>query len=503
LLIGPVVAGTINDWVPAPGSVVCWHPSSAARAKAREAPISAVPASYIQARLIRGFSEQASRGLDYSRLLIATCDVAGQCDIRAVTYVINAHLRRHDTYRSWFEYKDAEHIVRHTIADAADIEFVPVEHGEMTTAELRDHILATPNPLQWDCFRFGVIQGANHFTFYISIDHLHVDGQFVGVILMEFQMMYAALVGGAAPIQLPEAGSYDDYCVREHRYTSALTLDSPQVRAWIEFAENNDGTLPYFPLPLGDLSVPCSGDLLTVTLMDEQQTQRFESACIAGGARFSGGVFACAALVEHELTGAETFHVITPTDTRRTPTESMTTGWFTGLVPITFPVTAASFGDTARAAQASFDSRTNLAHVPFDRVVELAPPELGLRRPQPGNLVLSYLDASVAPLSAVARSQLGGLNFRGYHEGRVSHQVSVWVNRFEKETTVTVLFPNNPVARESVARYLAAMKSVYVRVADGRHSGTFAQRRPGLIRIQVNNGASLSEVKNLPEGCGT
>ena len=181
----------------------------------------------------------------------------------------------------------------------------------------------------------------------------------------------------------------------------------------------------------------------------------------------------------------------------------MTTGWFTGLVPITVPVTAASFGDTARAAQASFDSRTNLAHVPFDRVVELAPPELGLRRPQPGNLVLSYLDASVAPLSAVARSQLGGLNFRGYHEGRVSHQVSVWVNRFEKETTVTVLFPNNPVARESVARYLAAMKSMYVRVADDRHSGTFAQRRPGLIRIQVNNGALLSEVKNLPEGCGT
>jgi len=502
LYIGPVEVATIDDWVPGAGSVVCWHASSKALAKARQAPISAVPASYQQAQHLRRYCEHAARGLDLSRLGIFTWDIAGRCDIRAMTYVINAHLRRHDTYRSWFEYKDAEQIVRYTIADPADIQLVPVEHGQMTTAEFRDHISA-PHPLQWDCFRFGVIQGADHFTFYASIEHLHADPMLMGVAFVEIHMMYTALVGGAAPIQLPQAGSYDDYCVRQHRYTSALTLDSPQVRAWIEFAENNDGTLPYFPLPLGDLSVPCSGDLLTVTLMDEQQTQRFESACIAGGARFSGGVFACAALVEHELTGAETFHVITPTDTRRTPTESMTTGWFTGLVPITVPVTAASFGDTARAAQASFDSRTNLAHVPFDRVVELAPPELGLRRPQPGNLVLSYLDASVAPLSAVARSQLGGLNFRGYHEGRVSHQVSVWVNRFEKETTVTVLFPNNPVARESVARYLAAMKSMYVRVADDRHSGTFAQRRPGLIRIQVNNGALLSEVKNLPEGCGT
>ena len=31
-----------------------------------------------------------------------------------------------------------------------------------------------------------------------------------------------------------------------------------------------------------------------------------------------------------------------------------------------------------------------------------------------------------------------------------------------------VLFPNNPVAHESVIRYLEAMKSVFVRVADGR-----------------------------------
>ena len=59
-------------------------------------------------------------------------------------------------------------------------------------------------------------------------------------------------------------------------------------------------------------SVPCASDLMSVRLMDEQQTARFESACIAAGARFSGGVFACAALAEHELTGAETYYGITP-----------------------------------------------------------------------------------------------------------------------------------------------------------------------------------------------
>ena len=405
-----------------------------------------------------------------SRQLIFTWEVAGRCDVRAMNYALNEHLRRHDTYRSWFEYKDAEHIVRHRIADPADIELVPFEHGTVTSAELRDHISA-PHPLQWDCFLFGVIQSADHFTFYASIGHLRVDLMIVGVLFAEIHMMYSALVRGGVPARLPEVGSYDDYCAQQRRDTSALTLDSPSIRAWIEFAENSGGTLPRFPLPLGNLSVPCAGDLLNVTLMDEQQTRRFDSACVTAGARFSGGVFGCAALTEHELTGAETISILTTTDTRRTPTELATTGWFTGLVPITVPVAATSFGDTARAAQTSFDSGTDLANVPFDRVLELAPPEWMLRRPRPGNFVMSFLDASIAPLSAVTSSEL---DFRIYDDGRVSHQVSMWVCKFRNETRVTVLFPNNPVARESVTRYVAAMKSVYARVADGRRRAAFA-----------------------------
>ena len=121
---------------------------------------------------------------------------------------------------------------------------------------------------------------------------------------MEFQMMYAALVSGAPPLQLPDAGSYDDYCARQREFTSALTLDSPEVRAWIEFAENNGGGFPDFPLPLGDRSQLDGGDLQSVTLMDAEQTQRFETACVDAGARFIGGLLASIALAVHELTGA-------------------------------------------------------------------------------------------------------------------------------------------------------------------------------------------------------
>ncbi|HEX2284513.1 MAG TPA: condensation domain-containing protein [Mycobacterium sp.] len=458
----------IHDWVDAPGELISWNPSPATLAKAKDAPVSEVPASYQQAQHLRAYRDHAARGRQMARLTIPAWNIAGRCDIRAMTYVINAYLRRHDTYRSRFEFADGDRVVRRTIRNPRDIKFVATEYGQKTSAQWREHILATPSPLQWDCFRFGVIQRADHFTFYMSIDHLHVDAMFMGLAFVEIHMMYAALIGGGAPIPLPEAGSYDDYCVRQRRFTSTLTVDSPQVRKWIRFARHNDGTLPKFPLPLGDPSVPCEGDLLTVQLMDEEQSHRFEAACTSAGARFIGGVFAAAALAEHALTGTDTYCVITPTSTRSTHAEMMTTGWFTGTVPITVPVAQASFGHMARAAQASFDSGVELAHVPFDRVLELAGRERGLREPEPGVPMISYLDASLAPLSPAVIAEWNALNGKIYSEMGAAHQVGMWINRFGDGTSVTVAFPNNPIARESVTHYIDAMKAVFVAVAERR-----------------------------------
>ncbi|GFG76029.1 condensation domain-containing protein [Mycobacterium botniense] len=478
---GAVKVGTLYDWVPGPGSVVTWHPSAASLAKAREAPTSPVPASYMQAQHLRGFCEFAAQGLDYSRLVMGSWDIPGRCDIRAMTYVINSHLRRHDTYRSWFDYHDMDHIVRHTLASPADIEFVPTQHGEMTPAEWQHYLLSIPDPLHWECFSFGVIQRPDHFTFCVIVDHLHTDPMLMALLYMELYVTYNALVAGAAPVALPPAGSYDEYCVRQRQYTSTLSLDSPPVRKWIEFAENNGGTLPDFPLPLGDPTIPCGGDIVTEQLMDKQQTARFESACVEAGARFSGGLFACVALAQYRLTGAETYYGLTPFDKRSTPAEFLTAGWFTGVIPFTIPVDPTSFGETARAAQASFDSNTELANVPFDRVLELAP---WLRRPGPNFTMLNYMDAGLPPLSAVVASHLDGANAGAYCDARNPAHLYMSVGRLFDEVSMTVFFPNNPVARESVIRYMEAVKSMCVRVAEGSdataplHNGA-----PALVRL--------------------
>lgn len=466
VVLGNLGLETVDSWVPAPGSVWQWHASPASLKKAQAAPVSSVPPSYIQARHLRALREQTARGLDMSRLLVTALDMSGQCDIRTMTYAINSHLRRHDTYRSWFEFSDNKCIIRHTLDDPADIEFIPVEQGEMTPRQWQDYVLSTPSPLEWDCFRFAIIQRDDHFTLCVSIDHLHFDATFLGIIFLELRAMYDALMDGGEPIRLPAVGSYDEYCKRERAHNSALSLDSPAIRRWVEFFENNGGSLPSFPLPLGDTARLSTGDVLSLRLMDAEQTARFEAACTRAGARFSGGVFACAALTEYELTGAETYYAVTPTGTRSTPAEFVTSGWFIGHIPLVVPV-GSSFHETARCAQAAFDSSTDLARVPFERVLELAP---WLKKPPPRNgfPMLSFLDAGVPPLSAVVATQLGRANTRVFTDGKVAARVCMWVNKFHEETTVTASFPNNPIAFDSVLRYLEAMKSVYLAVAEGR-----------------------------------
>ncbi len=107
----------------------------------------------------------------------------------------------------------------------------------------------------------------------------------------------------------------------------------------------------------------------------------------------------------------------------------------------------------------------DLANVPFDRVLELAP---WLSWPRPNFPVVNFFDAGVGPLSAYATANVDGMNLAAYSDGRYSYQLTLFVARFEKKTEVTVIFPKNPIARESVTRYLEALKSACARVAARR-----------------------------------
>jgi len=473
LRIGKITVGALDEWSLNSGLVTSWHPTAAAVEKARRAPVSSVPVSYMQRQHLRNYCERTTAGLNFSRQIIASCEMPGQCDISAMDHAVNAYLRRHDTFRSWFVQTEDAEFVRHAINDPADIEFVPVDQGHMTVDEIRAHVVDIPNPLEWGCFTFGIIQNESHFTFFAAMDHVHGDATLIGTTMLEANGMYSALSGGGQALTLPDAGSFDAFCARERENTSALTLDSPEVRAWIDFAENNGNGFPEFPLPLGNPQESTASGMTSEILMDAAQTERFESACNAAGARFVGGLFACLGLVEHEFTGALTYYGLTPRDSRTATDNFMTQGWFTGLIPITVPVAATSFSDAAWAAQASFDSGLDMSRVPYYRVLELAP---WLKWPRPNFPVSNFLHGGAAPLNAIlAAADMGLANNIGiYPDGRYSYQLTIYIFRYGEGTVMAIMHPANPIAQKSVTRYMEAMKAVSVRVADSGHWGRVA-----------------------------
>ena len=457
-----VSQGPINSWQPANGPVTTWTASAASRDTMRAADRNPLPPSFQQAGHLRAAFYGKALGRELPRLMVIAWDIPGTCDIDAMTTAINAHIRRNDTYHNAFEFENGN-IFRRTIENPADIEFVPDSHGDMSAEEIRELALSTtPGTLEWDCFTFGVIQKDDHFTCYASVDHLHIDGMSAGLIFLDIHLSYADLVAGRT-VAAPETAGYTDYTARQREHVAGMTASSPEIRSWIDFAKEADGDWPSFPLPLGDTWTNTRGNFVTVELLDAHETTAFDAACRDAGARFSGGVMACAALAEHDLTGKSVFHGFTPSDTRTPGPDTMSVGWFASLFPVTVPMGDTSFGETALAAQKSFDANRSLATVPFERVLELVDVnELGVKLPSQPALMVSYMDFRKIPVASLWEET----NFGVYGDNLSHGSINMWINRQVDRTTVTISFPDNADARHSVHRYVAALSHAFADAAN-------------------------------------
>ncbi len=192
--------------------------------------------------------EYKAKGMQLPRLMVVAWDIPGVCDMTAMTAAINAHVRRHDAYHDWFQFENGA-IVRRTIDNPEVIEFAPTNFGHMHAEQIRTHALSTtPETLEWDCFTFGIVQHTDHFTFYASVDHLHIDGMSAGLIFFDIHLMYRDLAHAVhRPAMLPQVASYRSYAARQRDKVTSLTLSSPEIRDWIEFAAGHRWRLAEIP----------------------------------------------------------------------------------------------------------------------------------------------------------------------------------------------------------------------------------------------------------------
>ena len=65
--------------------------------------------------------------------------------------------------------------------------------------------------------------------------------------------------------------------------------------------------------------------------------------------------------------------------------------------------------------------------------------------------MLSFLDFRKIPLAGLWAET----NFGTYGDSLSHGGINMWINRHAEKTTVTISFPDNAIARESVDRYIA------------------------------------------------
>jgi hypothetical protein len=446
----------LHDWTGPPATLTLWSPSAASMESAKCAPVSPVLPSYEQEQHLRAFRACEQRHEAMVRLLVVVWDEPGRCDLRAMTHVVTAHVRRHDTYHGWFEER-GDAIVRHVLADPAAIQMEPSTRGEVSAEDWQEHVMATPGPFAWDCFRFGILQRARGFTCFAGIDHLHADATVIAFLMEEIRSAYRAVLDGESPLRPGPPGSYLDYCNSQRQRAAMTTLADPEVREWIAFLHRNYGRMPSFALPLGVQEDRCHAEYAHVDVLDDAVMGAFESACHGSGARAIGGLLACAALAERELTGRSRYSVVTPTTTRKSPQAFRTTGWCVGVVPIDFDVQERTFPELAFAAQRNFDERLCLANVPIELVLELAAGLPTIRSVATGGVMLSYMDVNVAPLGAHIAREWHQANGRIYINQGMAAQVALWFFRTQRGLSLTVAYPANGTARASMHRYVEAL----------------------------------------------
>jgi len=456
-----VAIGSISgSWSPGRGILTEWTASPSSRELAARAPHDPLPPTFQQEKHLRSADSARKLQRRTPRLIMTSWDVAGWCDVAAMTGAIDAHLRRHDTYHRGFDITADGTITRRTIDTPELIEFCPVVIGFMEQDEIREHVLtATPDTLDWDCFTFGVIQKEAHFTVYANIDHLHTDGTSSLVIYEDISQDYRELNGDSDETDTepePEPTIYRDFTARQHVEVGTLTRDSRPVKDWVNFALDAEDEWPSFPLELGSAD-DGAGRSFTVEVLNAEQTEAFDTACRRAGARFSGGVLACAAITDHNFTHSDTVHMFSPLDTR-TEAQANSAGWYASLFPISIDVTANDFGSTARSAQKSFDANKHLSSVPFDRVRDLVDSDELDDAVSSRPMMVSIFD--FRKLSAANTDKLG-MFIDDLNQGGIN----IWVTRNADATIVTLSFPDTFDSRRSIHHYVAALRDEFLSAA--------------------------------------
>ncbi|GAA2804052.1 condensation domain-containing protein [Saccharopolyspora taberi] len=443
--------GTVTEWRPRPAT-----PAADPR-----------PPSYLQEQHVRVAAAQHAAGVHAPTWLATAFDLPGGLDQHALRTALAGWTTRHETLRSRFRFSGTG--LRRFTLNA--MSFEPHDIGEIADPDelhryLEDRFDRGTSPLDWPPYLIFTVHGPDRATIYLAFDHTNVDGYSLFLIADEFNELYSAALAGRPP-ELPEVGSYPDFCAAERIRAADVGADDAAVARWREFLRDSGGEQPVFPLELDVPPGPPPAQRSEADwLLDSAEAERFNAACKQSGGSFLSGVLATAAIAASELGDTEVYRTVVPFHTRSHQRWAASLGWYVGLAPFELSTAeTADFRDLVRAASDETRAAKHLAEVPLARVCELLG---GLFLPRSA---VSYMDV---------RQVAGADRWRTWNAqtfGKVSlgDEVYIWVLRTPDGVYLASRYPNTDLAYKNMSRYIERMREVFITVAE---TGTYYVTRP-------------------------
>ncbi|OZE93888.1 hypothetical protein CH302_22340 [Rhodococcus sp. 15-2388-1-1a] len=449
-----MIITAMGRWNPAPGRLLEWHPTSAARASAEAAPVDSTPASFLQEDHLKAAWAARERGDLHTAYTGVATEIDGDVDTDAMSRALAAYVLRHEGLRCWFEVEGNDVVRRLAPPEVAAFEVT--DAGETTDDDefqryVRGRFSSEATADVWPGFVVGVVARPGSFTLYYGADHAFTDGGSQALVISELADLYALETGADVPAPA-QAGSHLTYAADERARAATFTADSPEIAAWRDIFTRHDGRMPRFPLGLG-LAPGEKAPVRIVErhLLSKEPTAAFDAACKAAGARMSSGIFAAVGITDFELAGTTDYFGITVLSTRHHGDYGQSQGWFVNFAPVAFEVAGNDrFSDVAAAAHRGFEQAKQIAEAPVHAVLGAlaADGTLGSELAVSPNM-LSYIDFRWFP--GVGRdADTRAEHFTG--EGSTSN-ASMWINRDGEHLYLVAQTPDTDVAAAAVKRY--------------------------------------------------
>ncbi|UQA94191.1 condensation domain-containing protein [Streptomyces halobius] len=462
----------ITQYAPESGELVEFQVSASALAAAAAAPVHPAPPSYVQENHIRRRLANQAAGRSQSPWLGVVFDVPGRLDTAAMAAALEKWIRRHPTFLTWFTVDEGAGMLRRHALPADELSLEPVAlAGQASSLAIRERLMQRfdtgTDPLRWPPFVAGAVVRngeSRQSSVYFAVDHAHTDGFSTLLVFSELRALYEAELAGTEA-ELPEVGSYVDFCALDREQAARIDAQAPEVGRWLQFFL--DGPPPSFPLDLGtEPGGTYDSRSIGMDLLSAREADAFSAACKGHGAGFSAGLLAAVAISGYELGGHPSYRGLSVVHTRDEPRWQQTQGWFVNLVPIEFPVADGQagfgrFGEVVGRAQQAFVAAHGLAGVSPLRVAELLP---GLPVQSDATAVLpmvSYMDLRHAPGSR----DWAAANCNALVGPGSSGEVPIWVNRLWDRTYLKTRYPDTEVAQANVPRFFDHLGHVLREVA--------------------------------------